>query len=94
MKITIEKVAKELGISPPTLRKMIDSGELPIAAILDEGGKKRYVILPKPLYEETGIKVDGYEPPPSISVRVDYEKLAKEVAKEITVGLTRFFGTE
>lgn len=92
MKITIETVAKELGTTPPTLYKMIDSGALPIAAVVqEEGRRKKYVILPKPLYEETGIKVDGYEPPPSINIKINYEKLAKEVAKEITSGMAKVF---
>lgn len=91
MKITIETVAKELSTTPPTVRKLIDSGDLPIAAVTEEGGRKKYVILPKPLYEETGIKVDGYEPPPSINIKINYEKLAKEVAKEITAGMAKVF---
>ena len=94
MKITVEMVAKELGVTPPTVRKMIDCGELPIAAVTKDGNRKKYVILPKALYEETGIKVDGFEPPPSINVKVNYEKLAEEVAKTLVCGMAKIFGKE
>lgn len=91
MKITVEQVAKELGTSPPTLRKMMDSGKLPIGVVIDDGGQKRYIILPKPLYEETGIKAEGYEPPPNINIKIDYKNFAKEVAKEFSLGFAKFF---
>lgn len=94
MKITIDMVAKELEVAPSTVRKMIDRGELPIAAVTKDGNRKKYIILPKALYEETGIKVDGFEPPPSINVKVNYEKLAEEVAKTLVCGMAKIFGKE
>ena len=78
MKITVEKVAKELGVTPPTVRNLIDNGQLPIAAVMETGSRKKYVILPKPLYEATGIKI-GYEPP----VEIDCDLLAEKIKEKL-----------
>ena len=94
MKITIDMVAKELEVTPATVRRMINTGKLPIATVTKHGGKNYYVISAKALYEKTGVKIDGYEPPPSLTVNIDYEKLAEEVAKTLVCGMAKIFEKE
>lgn len=98
MKITVEMVARELGKTSETIRKLIDDGDLPIAIVKQNGKKKDYVILPNRLYEATGIKFNGYEPLPTVDINIDYEKLAKsvaeEIAKEMAKGITVTFWKE
>lgn len=95
MKITVEMVARELGKTSETIRKLIDDGDLPIAIVKQNGKKKDYVILPNRLYEVTGIKLNGYEPLPTVAINIDCEKLAKsvaeEIAKEMAKGITVTF---
>ena len=62
--------------------------------VTKHGGKNYYVISAKALYEKTGVKIDGYEPPPSLTVNIDYEKLAEEVAKTLVCGMAKIFGKE
>lgn len=95
MRITPEIVAKELGIGATLVRSLMESGELKIGKVIKGSGvSNNYIIYPKALYEETGIKVDGFEPPPSINVKVNYEKLAEEVAKTLVCGMAKIFGKE
>ena len=77
-KITPEEVGKKLGISPATVRKEMENGSLPIGTVVNDGERKTYIIYPKPLYEVTGIKMNGYEPPAPV---IDYQKLASELWK-------------
>ena len=95
MKITVKMVARELGKTSETIRKLIDDGDLPIAIVKQNGKKKDYVILPNRLYEATGIKFNGSEPLPTVDINIDYEKLAKsvaeEIAKEMAKGITVTF---
>lgn len=95
MKISVEMVARELGKTPETIRRLIDDGDLPIAIVKQNGKKKDYVILPNRLYKVTGIKLNGYEPLPIVDINIDYEKLAKsvaeEIAKEMAKGITVTF---
>lgn len=80
-KITPETVGRYLGISARAVREAMENGTLKIGHVnITEGGQKQYVILPKQLYEATGVKLNGYEPPPKVNI--DYEVLAKEVVKE------------
>jgi hypothetical protein len=72
MKITPEMVGRELGVTAATVRQMMDDGELKIGRIAGSDKRKSYVIFPKLLYEETGIKLGGYEP----VAEVNYTKLA------------------
>lgn len=81
MKITIDDVARELEITPENVRLKIDSGELPIAIVGGTDRRKSYTVLPSKLYEATGIKLGGYEPP--AVCEVDYEKLAETVLKKL-----------
>lgn len=79
-KITPEEVGKKLGISPATVRKEMENGSLPIGTVAKDGERNKYIIYPKPLYEVTGIKMNGYEPPVPV---IDYQKLAVELWKII-----------
>lgn len=79
MKITPEMVGRELGVTAATVRQMMDDGELKIGRIAGSDKRKSYVIFPKLLYEETGIKLAGYEP----AVEVNYTKLADALFQTI-----------
>lgn len=80
-RITPDLVGRCLGISAATVRKGMEDGTLPIGLVENNGKKKNFIILPKALYEMTGIKLNGYEPPPT--VMVDYSRLATEVTKQL-----------
>ena len=80
-KITPEKVGAELGISAQAVRLAMDRGQLNIGIKqVSESGQKNYIITPKKLYEETGIKLNGYEPPPTVNI--DYNKLAQTIVEQ------------
>lgn len=79
-KITPAMVAQYLGISAQTVRERMKDGSLNIGKVYESKGNDNFLILPGPLYEETGIKLNGYEPPPTVNI--DYCVLAKEIVKE------------
>ena len=78
-KITPAVVGRYLGISAQTVRERMKDGTLPIGKVYQDGGKDRFLILPNLLYQETGIRLNGYEPPPVVSI--DYEFLARRIIK-------------
>ena len=79
-KITPEIVGRYLGTSARSVRTGMENGTLEIGHIeVTEGGVKRYIILPNKLYNATGIKLNGYEPPPVLKID---EKNINELAKE------------
>ena len=43
MKITVEMVARELGKTSETIRKLIDDGDLPIAIVKQNGTMKNWL---------------------------------------------------
>lgn len=89
---SINELSKITGISSNMLRHLISTGKLPIAAIDTKGNNyTNYYLLPPKVYEYLGVKIDGYEPPPSVALELDYEMFAKEVAKEITAGMAMAF---
>ena len=78
-RITPELVGSYLGLSAQSVRELMDTGNLKIGFVSNTAqGQKQYIILPKMLYEATGIKLNGYEPLPNVNI--DYEKLAKAIA--------------
>nr|DAK64982.1 MAG TPA: Pyocin activator protein PrtN [Caudoviricetes sp.] len=85
---SIPELAKITGYSAENLRNLIKSGKLPIAVTLGTD-KKSYCLLPPKVYEYLGIKIDGYEPPPTVNI--DYSKLVTDVAGELA---NRFAGKE
>ncbi|MBR2593328.1 MAG: hypothetical protein IKD83_01735 [Firmicutes bacterium] len=88
-KITPEDVGRELGLSAATVRRKMEDGSLPIGDVETDGERKSYIIYPKPLYDVTGIKLNGYEPPGEIKdykalaecIIVDLSRVATEMAK-------------
>ena len=81
-RITPEKVGAALGISAQAVRAAMDSGKLNIGIITEtESGQKSYIITPKQVYEETGVKLNGYEPPPVVNAKIDYDVLADRIIK-------------
>ena len=91
-KITPAIVGQYLGISAQAVREGMERGVLPIGAVISQGEKKKYIILPKPLYDVTGIKLNGYEPPPVVDI--NYPLLAKEIAKAQYTTLAETFKSE
>ena len=82
-KITPEDVARLLGINAQAVRVRMRNGSLPIGTVTKSpGGTCGYHISPKMLYEVTGMKVLGYEPPPTISM--DLKRLAEMIVEELT----------
>lgn len=80
-RITPEKVGAVLGLSAQAVRCAMDNGTLEIGTVTEtKNGQKNYIITPKKLYEETGIKLNGYEPPPTVNI--DYNQLAQAVIKQ------------
>jgi len=92
---TINELAKMKGMTDKKLRHLINIGKLPIA-ILDPGesGYTNCYLLPPKVYDYLGIKIDGYEPPPTVKIDIDYKMLAEEVAKEIAAGMAMAFKEE
>lgn len=80
-RITPDLVGRHLGISAATVRKGMEDGTLPIGIVESNGKKKNFIILPKALYEVTGIKLNGYEPPVTVS-SIDYAELARSITAE------------
>lgn len=86
-RITPEVVGRYLGMSAQAVRRHMEDGSLPIGIVNDNGnGKKEFLIFPKPLYEITGIKLNGYEPPtanivnfPELNINV----LAQEIVNAL-----------
>lgn len=77
-RITPELVGSHLGLSAQSVRELMDTGNLKIGFVSNTAqGQKQYIILPKMLYEATGIKLNGYEPLPNVNI--DYEELAKAI---------------
>lgn len=77
-RITPELVGSHLGLSAQSVRELMDTGNLKIGFVSNTvQGQKQYIILPKMLYEATGIKLNGYEPLPNVNI--DYEELAKAI---------------
>ncbi|MBU5464949.1 hypothetical protein [Anaerotignum sp. MSJ-24] len=81
MKITPEIVGRELGVTAATVRRLMDAGKLNIGIVEIHKERNTYIILPKMLYEATGIKID-YEPP----AEIDYQQIAAAVAEIIGKG--------
>lgn len=80
-RITPDIVGKYIGISAQAVREGMERGTLPIGRVeKTKQGQKQYIILPKPLFEATGLRLNGYEPPPTVNI--DYEKLAEAVVNE------------
>ena len=70
-----------LGMSAQAIRIQMQRGLLPIGtAHKSESGKYTYNIIPKMLYEATGVKYDGYEP--SVTDELDYQVLARCIVEE------------
>lgn len=81
-RITPDIVGERLGISAQKVRELMDNGQLNIGIVSStSNGQKQYIILPKPLYEATGLKMNGYEPPTEAAFEFDYAKMAEELAK-------------
>ncbi len=80
-KITPELVGQYLGMSAQSVRVAMESGRLNIGQVyITDSGIKKFVITPKTLYDGTGIKLNGYEPPPTVNI--DYEELAKRIVSQ------------
>lgn len=80
-RITPEKAGAALGLSAQAVRLAMDSGALDIGIVTEtESGQKSYIITPKKLYESTGVKLNGYEPPPAVNI--DYEQLAQRIVAQ------------
>ena len=78
MRITPEIVGKELGVGATLVRNLMERGELKIGKVIKRSGTSTsYIIYPKALYEETGIKID-YEPAGEIK-DFDYKKIAESI---------------
>ncbi|GFI61961.1 hypothetical protein IMSAG049_01132 [Clostridiales bacterium] len=86
--ITPKMVGQYLGISEVRVRRCMENGTLPIGVVDKRGKVASYIIFPKALYEQTGFKVNGYEPPVCINGDIDYELLAKSIAAELAQCLT------
>ena len=81
-KITVETVAKELGVSVQSIRERMRSGEMKLGySSVSENGVVTYVMTPKTVYEATGLKLNGYEPP--IQANIDMDELADMVATKV-----------
>lgn len=81
-KITPTIVGQYLGISAQAVREGMEDGSLPIGFVeKTSNGRTRFIILPKMLYDITGVKLNGYEPEPTINI--DYTKLANSLAKAL-----------
>ena len=82
-RITPEKVGAALGISAQAVRAAMDSGKLNIGIVTEtESGQKSYIITPKQVYEATGVKLNGYEPPPVVNTGIDYNELASRIIQQ------------
>ena len=77
---SLSDLSKLTGYSVDALRNLINSGRLPIA-VVSGGEKKSYYIMPPKVYEYFGLKIDGYEPPPTVNI--DYKRLVADVADEL-----------
>lgn len=75
-----EDVAPLLGRSAQTVRIQMQRGILPIGIVGGTEKRRIYTIIPKMLYTETGIKINGYEP--ERTDIIDYDRLAKAVVDE------------
>lgn len=75
-------VAPLLGITPQAIRVQMRNGKLPIG-VVNKGkkGNYSYTIIPKMLYEVTGIKANGYEP--DSFADLDYTKLANAIIESL-----------
>lgn len=73
-KITPKDVAEYLGINEQAVRVRMQNGTLPIGDVVKNGTNYTYLIYPKALYETTGMKANGYEPPTVVDITV--EKIA------------------
>lgn len=81
-KITVETVAKELGVSAQSIRERMRSGEIKLGyPYISKNGVITYVMTPKTVYEATGLKLNGYEPP--IQANIDMDELADMVATKV-----------
>lgn len=60
-----EEVAKKMGMNSQYIRIHMEDGSLPIGIVTRGGGNMRadYKIFPKMLYDVTGYRIDGFEPP-------------------------------
>lgn len=87
-KITPGDVGKLLGISAQAVRVQMQKGILDVGiAVENENGRYSYIISPKKVYELTGAKIEGFEPP--TEVRIDEERLAINIAKALLPYLTK-----
>lgn len=84
--MNINDIAKLTGYSAETLKSLINSGKLPIAVVASNGSRNNYYVLPPKVYEYFGLKIDGYEPPPTINI--NYDKLVGDVAKRLVTGVS------
>ena len=80
-KIKPADVAPLLGMSAQAIRIQMQRGLLPIGTVhKSDSGIYTYNIIPKMLYEATGVKYDGYEP--SVTDELDYQVLARCIVEE------------
>ena len=85
-RITPEIAGKYLGMSAQQVRSLMEYGKLEIGKVfVTDKGCKEYIITPKSFYNGTGIRLNGYEPPPTVDI--DYTALAQAIFKEVMKGI-------
>ena len=86
-KIRPADVAPLLGISAQAVRVKMRRGQLPIGMVYKHpnSGIYDYDISPKMFYEYTGIKLNGYEPPPvtNIGGAKELAEVLKKLLEEV-----------
>lgn len=88
--ITPEMVAKLLGTSAITVKYCMENGTMPIGIVKRTKEKPQYIIFPKALYDVTGYKLNGYEPPPTAEVKeIDYDSLAKSILAQLVTSFKK-----
>ena len=86
-RITPEIAGKYLGMSAQQIRALMEYGKLDIGKVFaTDKGCKEYIITPKSFYNGTGIRLNGYEPPPTVDI--DYTALAQAIFKEVMKAMT------
>lgn len=79
-RITPGDVGKLLGISAQAVRVQMQKGILDVGVVVqNDNGRCSYIISPKKVYELTGAKIEGYEPPTEL--KIDEERLAVNIAR-------------
>lgn len=86
-KITVEMVAAGLGVSPQKIREQMKSGKMKLGyPDTSENGVTTYIMTPKHVYDATGLKFNGYEPPAVIVLKDE-----KTIAREMAAGILQAF---